>query len=717
MGIPGERQSLSPRGPKKAGKSSDTPEGDVKPAGRSERQDRGTKAGSGPLSSFMERLWNMLPGGPTEKETQTVSEERESSRLPIAIPVTLFGRDESGRIFREATKTLDISRRGAKILTRQHLQTDAHIWIENAGVQRTSIAKVVHKGKRVDPKEATEICVKVLEVLDPERIWGIEAPPKDWIRGLVPPSDAQRLEYLLAVERLANPEVLSSRAIATTVPEGIIKKEPQAPAGLLDAETLSSSSKGDARAHLQSASAHPGIIPPQSEEAGEALPTVLSEAKEISRIAPQSSGSQGLADRTMRQLEEQAQKILHEIDTAKNSIPLAEEQARARLQAAVAEMESTHAARAEIREKRMVELSSAAEGLQEQAAESLKKYEGDLRNTLQAFQQEGSAGRAELETAAQGLLESLKDKLQGHADGAIAALGEKARQTVATTAEKGREQVARMQEVLESLGRTAGERFDERLTAILKHAETASRTSEAAKNRINHIADQAVKRLEAAEKKTKDDFLEWGDRFESRLAGFLTSMEGLARQSETLHRDFQDKLEPALQDFLKRKATQTSDLQEVFNDLAERVTGQLNKQAEAAIEKLKEEAEAVVRPIEEGRRTHMANVTKALESAARAATELHAERLAQASAEHEERARLRADEVINSLNRASEDAVTRLKAVQEQTETRFAALIDAHEKYTAEILSKFEDLEKRSVATPGETPRPRRTRGDRRPPT
>ena len=728
-------------------------------------------------------------------EATAATNERESSRLPISIPVTLYGTGGDGKPFRESTRTVNVSKRGARIVTLHDLEKDTYIWIENVGARMISIGKVIRKGKRVNPQEATEICVEVLELLDPEKIWGIEAPPKDWAREFEPPSDAHRLEYLLAKSRLVSSETLSYGAIETVVPEEIIKKKAHGPAGLLDAETSSTEAEGGAS--VQNPSSHPSIIPPQREGAGEVPPSVSSEATDLSGTARQSSGSQGvgevqesapirrrcdeqilppaegdqdvprvaevakesiglsaeairnglaeppsatdglklssetmledfqaklaaalmafqrigvtkaeeleknsqgLVDRTTRQLEEQAEKTSRETEKAENSICLACERARAQMQAASEEMESRQA-------KRMAELSSAEEGLQQQAAELLKSVEGSLDNALEAFQEKGSAGQAELEAAVQGLLESSKNKLQEHADAAIAALSEKARETLlATTAEEARKQVARMQEVLESLAQSAGERFDERLTLILKEAATASRASEAATNRINLITDQAVKRLEAAEKKTKDGYLEWGDHFESRLAGFLTSMEGLACQSETLHRDFQNKLESALQEFLKRKAAETSDLQEVFNNLVERATAQVAKQAEAAIEKLKGEAKAVVRPVKEGSQNHSAEANEVLESAARAAAEIYARRVARTSAEHKEEARLRADEVIASLNRASEDAVARLKAVQEQTEARFAALIDVHEKRITEISSRFEDLEKRSVAAQGEPP-------------
>ncbi len=760
--------------------------GDTETGGRARQlEETGPDSRSG-LKGWFHKVMTGILG---ESEKQAAMDERESSRLPVSIPVTLCGLDRDGQAFRENTRTVIVSKRGAKIVTLHDLEKNAYIWIENVGAKKFSIAKVVGKGKRVDPKEATEICAKVLDLPDPEKIWGIEAPPEDWTRDFEQPSEADRLEYHLARGRLARPEILAYGAVETTVPEEIIERNAIDPAGLLELDISSTETK--AEPGQQSASSIGSLAPPHT-EAGAVPLTVSDQATESPATVPQSSGSSGirevwgsapipegshheqqiqaaaesghdvqedaeaaedsiasrtepiknglteistekegferrsavllgeferkleaalvtfqqksaaqaedmersvrdLVERGSRQVEEQIQNASREIDAVKNSIHLAGEQARAQLQAVSEEMESRQA-------KRMAELSSAEEGLEQKAGKLVKRFEGSLDDALRAFQEKGGAGQADLERAVQGLLESSKHQLQEHINATVEGLGEKAKETLATAAEEARKQVARMQEVPESLARTAGERLDQRLALKLKeHADIAGRISESATNSINLFADQAVKRLEAAEKMTEDGFSAWADFFESRLAELLAGMEGFERQSETLLQDFQDKLESTLGKFLRRKTAGTSDLQEVSNDLVEDLTERANEQTDAATEKLNEEARAVARLVEEESQTHLAKANEALESAARAATEMYAQRLARTSAEHEEQAWLGVDEVNASLNRTSQDAVARLKAAQEQTEARFTAHTEAHEKRMAEISSRFEDLKKRSL--------------------
>jgi hypothetical protein len=461
--------------------------------GRLARRLEGARPGS---ESGSKRWFHKLRTGILgEPEKQEAIDERETSRLPASIPVTLWGMDRDGQAFREYTRTINVSKRGAKILTMYDFPVDTHIWLENTSAQRISIARIVRKEKPVDPKEATKICVRVLELLNPERIWGFKAPPKDWTRESERLSESDRLAYIYAKDRLVSPEILAERAVETAVPEAIIEEKAHEPAALLNG--------------------------------GEAS-----------------------------------------------------------------------------------------------------------------------------------------------------------------------DQVARVQEILESLCRTAGEQLDERLAAILKHAETAERTYETAASSINSIADRTVRRLEEAEEKTKESFSTSAKLFENRLTELLTRMHGLEGRSESLLRDFQGKLESALQEFLKRKSAETSDLQKVFSELGERAAGQLREQAEAAIDELKEEAEAIIRLLEERRQTQMANVTMALESAARVATELNAQDLARTSAELKERARLSTHEVITSISRASEDAMERLKARDEQIESRLSALIEAQEERMGELPSRVEDREK-----------------------
>jgi hypothetical protein len=829
-------QSLNLPDPKKAGKSSDASEGAEKRGSRSDPQARDAGAGPGPVSGFMQKLWNMLPGGPTEEETEAPAEERESSRLPVVIPVTLFGLDESGQAFRETTRTVDISKRGAKILTQHNLQKDTHVWIENADAGKISIAKVIRQGKRVDPQEATEICVKVLELLDPEKIWSLETPPQDWGKGFEPPTPAQRLEFLLARERLARPEVLSYEAIETTVPEAVTEeglsqpaatgraetapppkqeRADSAPSTRLEASFTSQSAvsdqavtpephvhipsqtetreaasgasaetvreRGDSPALVGSAerpvTSAPGpgserrddlsaaiesnahVVRKISESAMDSINAAATEAlaqlkasqlkveadlathtaAHQSRLAEVAGATEELEhrsasfleefqrkleaalnefqakgaaqteelqktadtllDQSIKRLREESESWAREAQASRDSVRALEEQARAQIESAGAEIQSRYAARAEAQEKRMAELASAVEGLEQRAGALLKDVEKSLEDKLQSFQQRGTADKAELEKAAEDLLENSKRELKGNAETTLAGLGEKARETLAMTAAEGRNQVASSQQALESLARAALERFDQRLAQKSKEqAEIAGQSSEAAVNTIRLAAERAVNRLETAKEKIEEGFSTWADVFQSRLGELFAGMEGLEHHSEALLRDFRRQLDEALQEFSEKKTSYAANVEEASHDVVERLTQQVEERAGAALEDLKEEAEAVVRSADEASQAHLASAKEGLEATTRAAAELYAQRLARASAEQNEQAWVTADEVASSISRTAEESIARMEAAQEKMENRFAALMQSSEKRMAEIASDIEALGKRSAA-------------------
>jgi hypothetical protein len=420
------------------------------------------------------------------------------------------------------------------------------------------------------------------------------------------------------------------------------------------------------------------------------------QAKSVAQAEELRKTSENLLERAVSQLREQSESTFRDTEAARNSIHASGEQARARLESAKGEMESRNAAFAEAHDKRMAELSSAMERLEHRAGVLLCDFEKSLGETLQDFRERGARERAELDRATQVLLENSKKKLQAHADATDAGLGEKASETLAMTAEEGRKQVASTQQTLESLAQVGSERFGQRLAQKSKEqSEIASHTTEAAVNTIRLTAERAVNRLEAAEEKIEEGFSTWADVFQSRLGELFAGMEGLERHSEALLRDFRRQLEIALQEFVERKAAETGSLEEASQDVAERLTLQVDERAEATLEKLREEARAIVMSVEVESQTHLANANKALESATRAAAELYVHRLARTSAAQNEQAWLAADEVVNSISLTAEESVARVEAAQERMEARFAALIETHEKRTAEISSSFEELEKR----------------------
>jgi hypothetical protein len=117
------------------------------------------------------------------KQSKTEAEgatRRRSTRLAIAIPITINGKDSAGHAFKENSRTAVINKHGAKILTFHQLTIGAELSIENRALGRTAKATVVWQGDRPAPKDPMEVGIQLLHA---ENIWGIEFAPDDWREG------------------------------------------------------------------------------------------------------------------------------------------------------------------------------------------------------------------------------------------------------------------------------------------------------------------------------------------------------------------------------------------------------------------------------------------------------------------------------------------------------------------------------------------------------
>jgi hypothetical protein len=117
------------------------------------------------------------------KESKTEAHgatRRRSTRLAIAIPITISGKDSAGHAFKENSRTVVINKHGAKILTFHQLAMGTEIAIENRALGRTAKAAVVWQGEQPGPKDPMEVGIQLLHA---ENIWGIEFPPDDWQDG------------------------------------------------------------------------------------------------------------------------------------------------------------------------------------------------------------------------------------------------------------------------------------------------------------------------------------------------------------------------------------------------------------------------------------------------------------------------------------------------------------------------------------------------------
>ncbi|MGD0922132.1 MAG: hypothetical protein ABSA70_10250 [Terriglobia bacterium] len=127
------------------------------------------------------------------KESKTDAQgaaRRRSTRLAVAIPIAISGKDTDGHTFKENSRTVVINKHGAKILTFHQLGMGAEITIENRALGRAARAAVVWVGDRPSSKDAVEVGVQLFNA---ENIWGIEFPPDDWQEGTPAGTVGQRV--------------------------------------------------------------------------------------------------------------------------------------------------------------------------------------------------------------------------------------------------------------------------------------------------------------------------------------------------------------------------------------------------------------------------------------------------------------------------------------------------------------------------------------------
>ena len=664
-------QSLNLPDPKKVGKSSHNSEGPAKQAGRSARQDRGASAAPGAVSSFMQKLWNMLPGGPTQEEEQAAAEERESSRLPVAIPVTLFGRDEKGQAFRETTRTLDVSRQGAKILTLHDLQTDTHVWIENPDAGKISIAKVIRRGDRVDPQEAAEICVKVLELLDPEKIWSLESPPRDWERGFEPPTPAQRLEYLLARERLARPEVLSYEAIETEVPETKGEENLPPPSSADRSETVQLPNQEKAQT-AESVSSESDFTPPSSvsdpattpephvqfpshTETGEITGVASALSARQTQDSPVSAGPAGSAvppapsssgvrhDDLTTAIENSAQVVRRISESAMDSVNAAATEALAQLKASQLKIEADLAAHAAAQQNQLAEVAGGTEELECRNATLLEEFQRKLEAAFSEFQTKGAAQTEELQKSAEALLEQPMQRLR-------------------------------------------------------EQSESLVRDAEAAKNSILAAGEQARERLESVGAEIVSRYAALTEAQDKRMAELASAEEGLSQRAGVLCKDLERSLEDALQSFQQRGAADRADLEKEAQELLEHSRRKLQGHAETTLAGLGEKArETLAMTAAEGR-NQVTSTQQALEALARTAQERFDQRLAQKSKEQAEIVGHSSEAAVNTIRLTAERAVNRLETAKEKIEEGFSTWADVFQSRLGELFAGMEGLEHHSEA-------------------
>ena len=562
---------------------------------------------------------------------------RESRRIAAAIPVTISGIDEHGGIFREATRTIDVSRRGARIATSNALAVGTYLRIESPSMEKPAIAQVARYGGRSRPDSPRDICVALLDVDKTNNIWGIKPPPEDWLTGLGEPSSAQRLEQVLGSEWAARFNSISNVA---TPPTGF--------------------AKGTESQHKPwPASRKPKAPPSSSDKWSEEGPvSVTSQPGEPVHV---SSSTFVRTDEGVLSGPDQIRKV-----------PTSDV------------------------EERLTGVSLAVEALEGRVGALVEDFRGRLEGTLQAFQGKGARQAEDLEKIAQDLGGRWSQQFQEQAEAAVERLREELKNS-GRVVEESKQQLASLTEAkLASLSQATREEYGQELAqAFREHAQVMHEAADVEVESIQQAAQEAIAQLQAAEQKRETGFVARAGAAEERLTGVSVAVEALEGRVGTLVEDFQGRLEGTLQTFQGKGARQAEDLEKIAQDLGGRWSQQFQEQTEAALKRLREELKNSGRVVEESKQ-QLASLTEAkLASLSQATQEEYGQQLAQAFREHAQVMHEAAGAEVESIKLAAQQAIAQLQAAEQKRETGFVARAGAAEERLTGVSVAVEALEGR----------------------
>ena len=597
----------------------------------------------------VESLLARVRGNRTDRPGQVQNRRRwvfsrESSRVAAVIPVTISGIDEHDRIFREATQTIDVSRRGARIATSNALAVGTYLRIESPSMEKPTVAQVVRYCVRSHPDCTREICVALLDVVETHNIWGIQSPPEDWQTGLGEPTAAQRLGHILGCEWAARFKSISKVAAPPTgFAMGRESQPKPAPASLKPEVPPSSSEKGS----------------------GEGPVSVTSQPEEPVRV---SASTLVCGDEGVLSGPDQIRKV-----------PTSDV------------------------EERLTEVSLAVKALEgrvgtlvDRVGALVEDFQGRIEGTLQAFQGKGARQAEDLEKMAQDLGGRWSQQFQGQAEAAVERLQEELKSSGRVVEESKRQLASLAEAKLASLSQATREEYGQQLgQAFREHAQAMHEAADEEVESIRLAAEQAIAQLQAAEQKRETSFTGGAGAAEECLTGVSLAVEALEGRVGALVEDFQGRIEGTLQAFQGEGTRQAKDLEKMAQDLGGRWSQQFEEQGKAAVERLREELKNSGRVVEEGKR-QLASLAKAkLASLSQATREEYGQQLAQAFREHAQVMHEAADEEVESIKLAAEQAIAQLQAAEEKRETSFTARAGAAEECLTGVSLAVEALEGR----------------------
>ncbi len=264
------------------------------------------------------------------------AENRRSTRIVHAVPITIRGMDALGQAFEERTSTVTVNCNGCKYESKHYVPKDSKITIEIRGTDRglpsrKFPARVVWVQR---PRTYREIFHVALEFEVPGNIWGIKSSPKDWF----PHPDDEELVVPVSAESDEPETKLFPLPLAASIEE-----EPESEAYMQPAvHSASASSAVATLPEVEVRVAEPLVHPPPLQQHNSGLDA----ARRILRTTVEAAMAEDitlLRERLESQLQQSVQEIVKSFADriADHVLKAVAEQATERTAAVVAEARET----------------------------------------------------------------------------------------------------------------------------------------------------------------------------------------------------------------------------------------------------------------------------------------------------------------------------------------------------------------------------------------
>ncbi len=184
-----------------------------------------------------------------EPSNEPGAENRRSTRVIHAVPITVRSTDALGQAFEEFTSTVTVNCNGCKYESKHYVPKGSNLTVEIGARQRGSGSKIF-PGRVVwvqRPRTYREIFHIAVEFEVPGNVWDIKSPPDDWF----PHPDDEELVVPVYLE----PEEPEAFAVAVPAP---LSQESEAAADMCTASHASLAVTAPAPSKGSKTVAHPG---------------------------------------------------------------------------------------------------------------------------------------------------------------------------------------------------------------------------------------------------------------------------------------------------------------------------------------------------------------------------------------------------------------------------------------------------------------------------